>query len=221
MASLGISVKKASFINLDGGSGPFFVQYNPTQFQYKKGLSWKDHEVQGKEAKSLEYQTSKPASLSMELLFDTTNESGTVDVRSKYVNGLLVLTNPTIAAQDGQSAEIKKDRPPRVLFVWGSFKMTGAIENVDVTYLMFAENGEPVRAKVTVTMKEWLPELHAAGSGGAGFGTEKVKLVTVGPGETVSAIAIRMGVSTSQLCADNNIDNPMDVPAGTPLVVRS
>ncbi len=47
MASLGISVKKASFVNLDGGSGPFFVQYNPSQFQYKKGLSWNDHEVQG------------------------------------------------------------------------------------------------------------------------------------------------------------------------------
>ncbi len=157
----------------------------------------------------------------MELMFDTTNESGTVDVRSKYVNGLLVLTNPTIDAQDGQSAEIKKKRPPRVLFAWGSFKMTGAVENVDVTYMMFAENGEPVRAKVTVTMKEWLPENHSAGSGGSGMGTDKVKLVTVGPGETVSAVAIRMGVSTSQLCSDNNIDNPMDVPAGTPLVVRS
>jgi LysM repeat protein len=221
MATLGFNIKKAAFINIDGGSGPFWVQYNPTQFQYKKGLSWKDHEVQGQEAKSLEYQTSKPAQLSMELLFDTTNESGTADVRTKYVNGLLTLTNPIIDAQDGQSAEIQKKRPPRVLFVWGTFKMTGAIENVDVTYLMFSESGIPIRAKVTVTLKEWLPELHAAGSGGRGMGNDKVKLVTMGPGETVTAVALRMGVSTSQLCADNNIDDPLNVPAGTSLVVRS
>jgi LysM repeat protein len=219
MATSGGSVEKAVFINLENGP-PFKVQYNPSQFQYSKSSQWKDHEVQGTTPKSLEFQKNAPASLSMELIFDTTNEGSSSDVRTKYVNALLFLTNPKVKPQDGQAGDIDKERPPVVTFVWGSFTMTGVVEKIDVTYLMFSSSGTPLRAKVNVTLKEWLPEEHANGSGGRGWGNDRVTLVTMGPGETVSAVAIRMGVSTSQLCSDNGIDNPFAVSAGTQLVVR-
>jgi hypothetical protein len=214
----GGNVTKAVFINLEGG-GPFQVQYNPTAFQYDKAVNWQPQESQGSSGPPLEFQKNSPASVSMDLLFDTTNEGG--DVREKWVNGILHLTNPMVAPTSGEAGQLAKKRPPKVCFMWSSFKFTGVIASANVTYLMFASSGTPVRAKVNVKMTEWEPEeWYNPASGGMAAGSGKVQLITLRPGETVSALAIRMGVSTSSLCSDNNIDDPMNVAAGTSLVVR-
>ena len=215
----GGNVTKAVFINREGG-GPCQVQYNPTAFQYDKAVTWQEHEAQGTDKPSpIEFQKNSPATLSMDLLFDTTNEGG--DVREKWVNGILFLTNPMVKPSKGEAGKLDKKRPPRVTFMWSSFKFTGVIASANVTYLMFGSSGTPVRAKVSVQMNEWVPvEWYAPAGGGSSIGSGKVQLVTLRPGETVSALAIRMCTSTSRVCADNNIDDPMNVAAGTALVVR-
>jgi hypothetical protein len=140
----GGNVTKAVFINLEGG-GPFQVQYNPTAFQYDKAVTWQEHEAQGTDKPSpIEFQKNSPATLSMDLLFDTTNEGG--DVREKWVNGILFLTNPMVKPSKGEAGKLDKKRPPRVTFMWSSFKFTGVIASANVTYLMFASSGTPVRA---------------------------------------------------------------------------
>ena len=215
-AMSGGNVTKAVFIGEVGG--PFQVQYNPTAFQFDKPVSWQEHDEQGQQS-SLEFQKSVPANLTMELMFDTTNEGG--DVREKWVNGLLHLTNPMVKPAQGESANLDKKRPPKVMFMWNSFKFNGVIESVNVTYLMFSTSGAPLRAKVNLKMKEWKPEeWYNPAGGGRSIGSGAVQLVTLRPGETVSALAIRMGSSTSRICQDNNIDDPMSVPAGAALVVR-
>jgi LysM repeat protein len=46
-----------------------------------------------------------------------------------------------------------------------------------------------------------------------------VQLVTVGPGETITAIAAKLGSSAQAIMDANGIDDPFDIPAGTELAV--
>ncbi len=205
MAGIGGSVTKAVFQPENGPAFP--VQFNPTQFQFNKAVEWTPHDEQGQES-TLEFQKNSPASISMELYFDTTHD-GMGDVRAKWVNGLLHMTNPSVTPEDGQAGDIAKKRPPKVTFIWGAFTMVGVLKKVDATYLMFSSSGLPVRAKVAVEMMEWTATEYAAGAGGGSLTSSPVQLVTVGSGETVSAVAMRVGMSTKEFCELNNIDNPM------------
>ena len=204
MAGIGGSVTKALFQPENGPA--FVVQFNPTQFQFNKAVEWSPHDDQGQES-TLEFQKNSPASISMELYFDTSHES-MGDVRAKWVNGLLTMTNPSVTPKEGEAADMTKKRPPLVTFIWGGFSMKGVLKKVDATYLMFASSGLPVRAKVAVEMMEWKPEKYKAGGGGGTLTSDPVQLVTVGAGETVTAVALRMGMSTKEFCEKNNIDNP-------------
>lgn len=212
------AVSKAFFMGLDAGSS-FEVQYNPKEFKFDKPVSWKEHDDQG-QTSTLEFQKVSPATIQVDLVFDTTKDNS--DVREEWVNKLLELTNPESTPSDGEAAELKKQRPTRVLFNWGSFIFVGVIESVNATYVMFASNGNPIRAKVTVKMKEWTPEnTYSFGGGSSGYDTSSVQLVAVSGGQTVSSIAASFGTTAQAIGEDNNLDDLMDVEAGTELVIRS
>ena len=211
----GGNVEKAWFWNEDTCVW-FDVQYNPTNFKFNKKVDWKESDEQGKEAK-LEYQKATPAEMSCELIFDTTGDGA--DVREIWVNNLLYLTNANVSPETGQASSTSKKRPPKVSFIWKAFELTGVITGLDITYMMFDERGTPLRAKVGLTMKEWAPEEYSDGSQGHIYGSSDVALVTVGPGQTVSAIAIQNGTSVQQICDDNNIDDPFNIEPGMVLAI--
>jgi hypothetical protein len=216
-AASGGDVDKAVIYPLDGGGGPFRVQYNPANFQFDKQVQWKEHEEQGQEA-TLEFQKNSPASLAFELTFDTTKDGA--DVRTAWVNRLLDLTLPKVTPQDGQASCIEKKRPPKVGFHWGDFKFDGVIENVSTSYMMFSAAGTPLRAKVQIKMKEWVPaEQYDVGGGSSAYGSSAVKLVTLKAGETITAVALRNGTTTQAICDANGIDDPLSAKAGQQVAV--
>ena len=215
----GGSVKKAWFQSADESSYWFEVQYNPVNFQFNKPVSWAEHADQG-QAGSLEFQKVTPASMSCELLFDTTRDSS--DVRFSWVNKLLKFTNPEVKPKEGQAGQLSKERPHKVRFVWGEFHLLGVIEGLDVSYLMFSPEGTPLRAKVSVKMKEWTSEDSYSGdqTAIAGYGSAPVELVTVKPGDTITSIAQQQGVDWRELADQNSIDDPFDgISAGESVVV--
>lgn len=207
-----MGISKALFIAENGVM--FTAQFNPVNFKYDKPVSWKEHDEQGKESQ-LEFQKVQPATISMELLFDTTHDGG--DVRSGWVNKLLMMTNPDVKDQNND-----KERPPKVYFSWGSFFFEGVVESVNATYTMFSQQGNPLRAKVSLKMKEWVPESTYAMSGfGGGLDTSKVQLVTVQSGQTLAQIAAQAGVSMTALLSSNpQITNPLEISAGMVLSIH-
>ena len=218
----GSGVSKAVFFaeSSGGGTQSFTVQYNPKDFKFDKKVSWKPSEEQGQES-TLEFQKATPANMSMELIFDTTHDKS--DVRTVWVHKLLALTNPVIAPVGGEAGNLEKTRPPVVTFAWGDFEMRGVIESLNVSYLMFSENGCPLRAKVQLKMKEWRPEnfAEAEAGGRSGYGSEATKLVTIQAGETATSLAAKHGMDVRQLAADNGWDNPLeDVKAGVKALIR-
>tara|TARA_B100000575_G_C23116318_1_gene645362 strand:- start:678 stop:1394 length:717 start_codon:yes stop_codon:yes gene_type:complete len=217
-ASGGSGVSKAIFV-AEGGKS-FAVQYNPKDFKFDKSVTWQPHKDQGTES-PLEFQKVNPATMAMELIFDTTHDQS--DVRTVWVNRLLSLTNPDVKPIGGEAGTIDKSRPPIVDFIWGDFKMKGVFESLNVSYMMFSSTGTPIRAKVSLKMKEWKPGRFADGEPGprAGYGSAPTQLVTVQAGDTASSLAHKHGVPVKKLCEDNGWDNPLeDVKAGIQAVIK-
>lgn len=212
---------KASFKDLEGGGGTFAVQYNPKEFKIDKAVNWQESKEQGPDKPKLEFQKNVPMALSMELYFDTTSD-GNGDVRTKWVTGLLALTNPEVdvkAQAEESEGAMEKKRPPKVLFSWGDFQMIGVVESINVTYLMFASDGKPIRARAQVKMKEWEDGKFAGASGGGYIQGTMVSLVG-SSGGPITAVACANNVSPRQLLRDNDVADPTDVPPGTQLVIN-
>jgi hypothetical protein len=227
----GGSVDKAWFYNEETGAW-FEVQYNPLSFNLERSAKWDEKPVPGN-APTLEYGGTALATASMELMFDTTHDGS--DVRGAWVNKLLHLLNPAYKPVDGQGSDAEKRRPARVWFSWGSQNMLCVVESVSTSFMMFSSGGVPLRAKVALKLKEYPPEAadpSAAdarreeynarwedGSGGSFYSSAPLQMVTLGPGETVSSVALRMGTTTQAICDANNIDDAMNVPPGTDLAI--
>lgn len=202
-------------------SGFFEVQYNPENFKVDRSASWKEAEDQGT-LSGLEFQKLAPATVSMELTFDTTVTGD--DVRTAWVNRLVDTLQPrvrfTAEEGEGQGQPLEKVRPPKVTFTWGDFELEGVLESLSVTYLMFSETGVPLRAKAQVKMKEFkTPEGVMVTGGGQGYVLPKVQLVQVQQGQTLSMIASMAGTTAQALADMNGISNPLDLSAGAMLMV--
>ena len=99
--------------------------------------------------------------------------------------------------------------------------MTGVLKSLKSEYTMFSPEGKAVRAKLTITMEEYLSHLEAYIPTGAwdGYNIKQVKLVQVQQGQTLSSIAMMAGMTTAALADLNNIANPFELAAGTVLKV--
>lgn len=207
---------KALFKSDEGGASEFYVQYNPKELKFARSVSWKKKENIGSDGVPLEYEKGDPNVLTMELFFDTTHESSVADVRTAWVNGLLQYTQADYTPSGSQSTT----RPKVVEFVWSGFRYKGVIEKIDVQYMMFASDGTPVRAKVSLTMKEWNEDYSWSRITASSHQLPDLALVTTKAGDTAASVAQENNADPRQLCEDNNISDPMaELPAGTELAV--
>ncbi len=222
------SPAKANFEFPENGGNIFTVQYNPEKLQLDRAASWQEAKQQG-EASGLEFQKTTPASLTMELIFDTSIDGK--DVRKMFVDVLSNALLPSIPFKEekdesgkggkGKGKPIEKHRPPKVCFRWGEFSFLGVIKSLKSSYLLFSETGVPIRAKVNLVMQEVVvPKILDVGEGDSkGYNIPKVKLVQMQSGQTLSMIAGAAGTSAQVLADMNGIPNPLDVAAGTMLKV--
>ncbi|TNE90639.1 MAG: LysM peptidoglycan-binding domain-containing protein [Deltaproteobacteria bacterium] len=153
--------KKAFFLVQDSASGDdgkcFYVQFNPKEFSLDESAGWSDGKsADDKETSTtakdafLTYDKGTPVTVSMELVFDTTDTGD--DLNEKWIKPLRGFLHPSVDDKDDQENPIV--RPPYIVFKWGSFELPCVIESLGVSYLMFKPNGDPLRAKVSVGLKE-------------------------------------------------------------------
>jgi hypothetical protein len=137
------------------------VQFNPTTLkvarqgtQSKAGSSTKTQHVQ--------YPSTEPATLSLELEFDTAEDYSAdgvaepVDVRTR-TDPLRAFLEPPAGKPAGA--------PPRVRFQWGKFIFLGIVTQLSEEFDYFASNGTPLRAKVGLSILGQDPKLEAAAKG--------------------------------------------------------
>ncbi len=142
---------KLKIVPVDDGPQTVVAQFNPKEVQIDKSVGWQDCPTKNGSI-GLEYTGGKGArSISIELLFDRTEEKG-ASVRED-LDALHALTMNV-----GSGAAVK--RPPLVLVLWGDSmdhsipNFPAVIESLSVKFQMFSSDGRVVRATATVKLKE-------------------------------------------------------------------
>ena len=124
----------------------FPVMFNPTEYSVEHSASYQETAPAGLSNPVLQFVNGNAQVLTMDLLFDTYTDGGSVDVS--------LMTNLFTDLVDVDAAT---HAPPRVRFIWGSTWFKAVIEKVTQRFTMFRPEGFPVRATLSVTFKQYRP----------------------------------------------------------------
>lgn len=194
----------------------FSVLFNPSEYSIDGASKWAEQEKRGQKPE-LQYTGGERRKLGMELFFDT--YEARTDVRDHTVKlaNLLVFNK-------------EKHRPPKVTLSWGreapggafaDFPFTGVLESLKQHFTMFASDGTPVRAKLSVSFIQFSlteEELKKNGPNSA----DKTKTYLVKQGETASDIAGLFYQDPTRwraIAVANDIEDPRRLRAGQMIVI--
>lgn len=205
--------------------------FNPTQLTYSKSVNWTPSYTIGMTKRrpgfELQYQSSAPETLTVELFFDTyaTDPS----TWGKLVPAPPSSLNPrsVLRYTDAVAALARVDtemhRPPLCRLRWGDNPdvFQGILQQATRTLLMFLPDGTPVRASVNCTFLEY-PDEAAANVKLELHSPDVAKQYTVLPGDTLMGIASALYGDASlwrHIAAVNRIENPRKLTPGQRLSI--
>jgi len=149
--------------------------------------------------------------MTAEVLVDT---SDTVeDVRVRYVNKLrgLMRLNRELHA------------PPIVRFTWDTEIFRGVLESLNVTYVLFTPEGIPLRAKLSIALKEYRP-VKVQVKDNPTHSSDFEKTYVVQRGDTLTGIAFAIYRDSSvwrDIARNNQIQDPRTLEPGRVLQLPS
>lgn len=202
-----MNLEKASFLNLATGES-IVVPLNPEEYAIEAGNSFAELPVPGARTPPIQFGRGQSRSLKVELLCDTTDPP---------VRDVRIQTGPIVGLLE-KSAGL--NAPPVVLFLWGGGGFKGVVERISLRFTRFLPDGTPVRANVSVSLKEFATaavEVQA----GLFFSESGLQAVTAAGGGVAAAAAVTIGDPRNwrQVADANNIDDPRRVPPGRVLLV--
>ena len=174
------------------------VQFNPTEYTLNKGVQFADIPIPGLDMPIVQFVRGQTETLSLDLFFDTTDD------------GMGETAKPVTEKTDKFYQLIKIDRdmhaPPICRFTWGKGGFPGSqftgkwssqkrqngfqcvVESVRQRFTLFNPEGVPLRAILTVTLREYrtlkqqIQEIRLASP-------DHTKTHVIRIGETLSGIA--------------------------------
>lgn len=152
------------------------LRFNPTEYQLQKANNFAEIAIPGLESPPIQFVRGASEKLTAELLVDTSDTLE--DVRTRYVNKLrgLMRLNGELHA------------PPIVRFTWDTQVFVGVLESLNITYVLFTPDGVPLRAKLSVALKEYRPAAVQVKENPT-FSPDLEKNFVVRRGDTLSTIA--------------------------------
>ncbi|MBL9135545.1 MAG: LysM peptidoglycan-binding domain-containing protein [Verrucomicrobiales bacterium] len=130
-----------------GGGSAFTVCFNPTEYTVAKRTSYAEAAIPGLDSPMLQFSRGEARTLSVELMLDTCTYDEGKDVRTEYVKPL-----ESFLLVDGEL-----HAPPPCKLVWGSLEFIGLPESLSTRFVLFQDDGTPVRARATLSFKEYIP----------------------------------------------------------------
>jgi nucleoid-associated protein YgaU len=214
-----------------GGKVTVPCQFNPTQITLEKGVQYAEINIPGLISPLQQFVRGQTETLNIELLFDTSDQGMGVSAVS-----VASLTDPIYALA---RIDPKSHTPPVVSFFWGSnFPghllpdqvqsqrrncFTGIVTSVRQVFTLWSSLGVPLRAKLTLTIKEYLSlktqlkQLNLSSP-------DKTHAHVIASGETLSAISYLYyndSAEWREIADANAIDDPRRLSVGRQLTVPS
>src|ERR1700742_338780 len=160
---------KISIGSLDEAGLSVDAQYNPKELQIDKSVPWQKHNKANANGLQLEFTGAEGGTMSVELLFDGYEEK-------ESVQGSVAMLEKLATVREPNSSEDDMRRPHHCVVVWGTVmgggdnKFKCVIEQISTKYTMFSPDGIPLRATVTLKLKE-AERVSMASGGDSGGGT--------------------------------------------------
>ncbi|MDQ1707804.1 MAG: hypothetical protein QOJ88_1015 [Pyrinomonadaceae bacterium] len=184
-------------------------KFNPTEYQLQKANNFAEIAIPGLESPPIQFVRGNCEKLSVELLADTSDTL--LDVRVVYVNKLRNLLR----------IRSESHAPPIVNFVWSNNEFRGVVESLNVTYVLFSPEGVPLRAKLSLTLKEYRPvEIQLKDSPRTSPDLEKTWVVRRGDKLSSIAAAVYRDAGVWRAIAKaNQIQDPRTLKPGRVLTL--
>jgi LysM repeat protein len=183
------------------------LKFNPTEYQIQKANTFAEIAIPGLESPPIQFVRGAAEKLTAEVLVDTSDTLE--DVRKKYVDKLRGLLN----------INRELHAPPIVSFTWDTQVFRGALESLNVTYVLFTPEGVPLRAKLSLGMKEYRPvAIQVKETPKNSPDVEKSYVVQ--RGDTLSGIAFALYTDAAKwrnIAEENNIRDPRSLQPGQAL----
>ncbi len=190
--------------------------FNPNQITVQKATTWRLKPIAESDTGNSQFLHGEPATLTMELFFDT-YERGE-DVR-RHTGAIFALTT---VQEHGEL-----HRPPLCRLEWGEFSISDTfqcewvLQSLNQRFTLFLPGGTPVRASLTCTFRQWRSDEYEA------------KLLKKESVDRAKTRVVRRGDTLSSIAADeysdpalwrpiadaNGIVNPRTLPVGRVLAI--
>jgi len=193
---------------LDEGNA-VVCQFNPESISMSKNNRYSCRLDIGDSTPEVDFSGGESGTMSLELVFDSTDTGD--DVRELYAN---LITIALVKAQgSSQGNKPKKSEPTQVVVTWGSFmSYVAVIQSVNQNFTFFAEDGTPLRANVSVSLKEIVDDSDTSLAGtNPTSRTDARRTWVVEKGQRIEWIAYNVYGATSawrHLADTNNLLNP-------------
>jgi hypothetical protein len=189
----------------------FEVCFNPPEYTISKRTNYAEAAIPGLDSPILQFNRGGARMLSIELLLDTYTYEDGRDVRTTYLEKL-----QSFLLVDGEL-----HAPPPCKVIWGSLEFVGLLQDMSQRCVMFLDDGTPVRARVTLSFKEYTP-ISVQLSAAPRSSPDRRKIHVLKGGETLWQLAYEAYGDPRHwktIAEKNNIDNPRALIPGTRVVI--
>ncbi len=208
-------------IEVEGGER-IKVLFNPNQIRIQKNSKWRLAASVQRDVPASQFTYGEPASLTMDLFFDTYEEKKDVREHTRKIFHL------TTVEEHGDL-----HRPPLCKLEWGRQNFDDfdwVLQSLNQSFTLFLDDGTPVRATLGCTFRQWRSdELEARLLNRQSVNVAKTRVVK--RGDTLAGIAYEEYNSAAlwrPIAEANRIDNPralipgqrLDIPALDPEALR-
>ena len=185
------------------------LHFNPSEYKLKKENTFAEVPIPGLESPPLQYVRGGARVLTMDVLVDTSDDLS--NVREKYVSKI-----EKLLAQNE-----KLHAPPIVEFAWAEQVFRGVLQSLEVNYTLFHSDGKPLRAKLSLSLKEYRPvDVRLKSDKLTSADVEKRYVVRAGETlSSVSAAVFRDPARWREIAVANGITDPRRIEPGTILTV--
>jgi hypothetical protein len=205
-----------------------YCMFNPKEYTFSKQNKWALKTAKGKNVAHLEFGGGDPASLKIQLFFDTTETqrfenlsvSAGDDVR-KYTKGLWELMK---VSDKNVNSATKKGEPPHCKFKWGDlWSFEAVIDSISQKFVLFKDDGTPLRAILDVSFRQTTDEGQYPRQNPTSGGIANDRVRTIQQGDRLSLIAYEEYGDARHwryLADVNQLDDPLNLRIGETLRIK-
>jgi hypothetical protein len=191
-------------ITIEYSNASIEVMFNPEEYSLNRDNNFVSQAIPGLSSPLLQFAHGNLRTLDMELLFDTYEKRTDVRQQTEKLIHLMEI-DPTLHA------------PPVLIVSWASLQFRCVLTRANQKFLLFLDDGRPVRARITASFTEFIDPEHEAlqvKRETADFTKQHVVL----QGETIAGIAYKY---YSDPTLWRPIDNPRELLVGRALIIPS